>query len=93
MRRQKRKPDEIELNFVQSNPKRKSISVKKVSYPFAEPSEERLEARSSTVSTQPTWAPTITASRTVHFWGWVMLRYRTNVILSLKSVAPWELIL
>ena len=62
MRRQKRKPDEIELNFVQSNPKRKSISVKKVSYPFAEPSEERLEARSSTVSTQPTWAPTITAS-------------------------------
>ena len=62
MRRQKRKPDSIQLNFVQSNAKRRSISVQKVRYPIAQLSQEEFESRPSTVST--TSASTSTTAST-----------------------------
>ena len=37
MRRQKRKPDSIQLNFVESLPKRRSVQIKRVTYPLSKP--------------------------------------------------------
>lgn len=48
MKRQKRRPDSIELNFVESHPKRKSVKIKRVSYSLARPTQEAPSATSAT---------------------------------------------
>lgn len=51
MKRQKRRPDRIELNFVESHPKRKCLKIKRVSYSLARPTQEGSNSPSTTSAT------------------------------------------
>ena len=51
MKRQKRRPDRIELNFVESHPKRKCVKIRRVSYSLARPTQEASSSPSTTSAT------------------------------------------